>query len=858
MKLIERADFLAILNATFENVNKKEGRCILITGEAGMGKTALTKAFCSGLAENCQVYQGTCDAFSTPHVLAPLFDISVQMENEDIVKSCEATDPMLLFVKILKVLNCARKPVILVIEDIQWADKHTLGFIKFLARRISDAPCMLILTCRDNEAPAGRPLTTVLGDLSREALTRITLPPLSAPAVNDMAVTAGYNGDDIFHLTGGNPFYVNEILGAKNPGVPDNVRDTVLAVYSQQPDITRHVWDILSTSNAGLETIYIEKIFPDYNQAIKASLDAKILVLSDGKIFFKYELYRRTIEAALSPLVRIDLNRQVLNACIKEPGQKCETRRILHYAKEAHRDDLVYQYAVLAAKRADLKGAHAEAAKLYRLAIDCNYHPDEEQANGLYELYAHACYLAGDCRHAISYIEKALNFWKDKQNPEKTAACTLLLSKLWRSEGDRLLAEKLGNTAVNMVDSSTPAKLKTLTYENMAQLSLSAGRPGESLEWGHQAHAAATGIGEPQMIFQARLRIGAARMSITTSFTKGKAILLETLDTALKNSYCGHAAHIYCILAVNGILANDYIFAKKIINDGISYCCERGLEPVSLYLQVWKSRLCLETGEWDNACAIAGALLKNDDLPPAIKVCALCLTATLKLRRAEQGALPLLLQAKSMAFDTLMHPGLLFVSVGLLEYEWLTGENLLHQKDIASLLDTITQREKLNGINRLHYWLKKTQKDYLLSGETTDRPFSSPADRTFGAPVGGSFEHAIDLFEGGESDKRKAMVLVQKLGAVAVCEKLRREMRKAGIKNIPQGQRKVTLANPAWLTERELDVLQLLKKGLLNKEIAESLFIASKTVGHHISAILTKLDVNSRGKAVQKALSLNI
>ena len=83
-------------------------------------------------------------------------------------------------------------------------------------------------------------------------------------------------------------------------------------------------------------------------------------------------------------------------------------------------------------------------------------------------------------------------------------------------------------------------------------------------------------------------------------------------------------------------------------------------------------------------------------------------------------------------------------------------------------------------------------------------------------------------------------------------------MRTSGIRNIPRGKRKTTRSNPAHLTERELDVIQLLKAGLQNKEIADRLFISAKTVDHHISSILFKLDVNSRAKAVHEAISMGI
>jgi DNA-binding NarL/FixJ family response regulator len=114
------------------------------------------------------------------------------------------------------------------------------------------------------------------------------------------------------------------------------------------------------------------------------------------------------------------------------------------------------------------------------------------------------------------------------------------------------------------------------------------------------------------------------------------------------------------------------------------------------------------------------------------------------------------------------------------------------------------------------------------------------------------------LYDGTDENKRTAIKITQELGATRTCDKFKREMRMAGIKGIPRGYRKSTQMNTALLTIREIEVLQLLKEGMKNKEIAAQLFISAKTVDHHISSILFKLDVNSRGKAVKEALRQSI
>src|SRR5215510_2589268 len=80
MELVERASFIATLETEFANVTDGEGRCILLTGEAGIGKTSLLKNFCSKKKRICKIYIGTCDALFTPRPLAPLYDILAQMQ----------------------------------------------------------------------------------------------------------------------------------------------------------------------------------------------------------------------------------------------------------------------------------------------------------------------------------------------------------------------------------------------------------------------------------------------------------------------------------------------------------------------------------------------------------------------------------------------------------------------------------------------------------------------------------------------------------------------------------------------------------------------------------------------------------
>jgi DNA-binding NarL/FixJ family response regulator len=105
---------------------------------------------------------------------------------------------------------------------------------------------------------------------------------------------------------------------------------------------------------------------------------------------------------------------------------------------------------------------------------------------------------------------------------------------------------------------------------------------------------------------------------------------------------------------------------------------------------------------------------------------------------------------------------------------------------------------------------------------------------------------------------RDGLDVLDRLGAVAVAAKLRRQLRAAGMTVVPGPRRGTTRGNPAGLTAREVDVVRLLDEGLTNGELATRLFLSRKTVDHHVSAILTKLAVTNRRDAVREARRLGV
>jgi predicted ATPase len=225
--LLERDPFLASLSSDLASATAGTGRCVLVSGEAGIGKTSLLEHFVRTRPAG-RVLWGACEALFTPHPLGPLHDLARQSSGRLRKLLGDGSDRAVLFSAVFDELVAAPAPTLLILEDIQWADAATLDLIKFLGRRVHHAPALLILSYRDDEFDSTNLLRSTLGHLPSRHVTRLPLPRLSSEAVALLAGTATRKDDDLYAVTGGNPFFVTEVLANPGVGVPATVRDAVL------------------------------------------------------------------------------------------------------------------------------------------------------------------------------------------------------------------------------------------------------------------------------------------------------------------------------------------------------------------------------------------------------------------------------------------------------------------------------------------------------------------------------------------------------------------------------------------------------------------------------------------------------
>ncbi|MBW8751744.1 MAG: AAA family ATPase, partial [Propionibacteriales bacterium] len=226
MELLEREPFLDALGDYATEAGSGNGRLVVVTGEAGIGKTSLIDAF-RARRPDIRWLWGACDGGFTPRPLGPLYDIAASAGGRlrDLVSP--GNDRNEMFAGVLAELREAG-PTGVVIEDLHWADEATLDWLSYLSRRVGTLPVLVLATSRDDEPGDEGVLADVMGRLATHGSTRrIRLPRLTANALKHLA--GAQHAEELHALTGGNPFYVGEVLAMGTTEVPPSVADVVRA-----------------------------------------------------------------------------------------------------------------------------------------------------------------------------------------------------------------------------------------------------------------------------------------------------------------------------------------------------------------------------------------------------------------------------------------------------------------------------------------------------------------------------------------------------------------------------------------------------------------------------------------------------
>jgi DNA-binding CsgD family transcriptional regulator/tetratricopeptide (TPR) repeat protein len=856
MELLEREQFLVELEAILNQVATGNGRFVLVSGEAGIGKTSLVERFAEEHKSHARVLWGACDALFTPRPLGPLYDIAHQTQGDLLARLEEEAPRASIFSAALSELENKHTPSITVIEDVHWADEATLDLLKFLGRRINRINSMLVATYRDDGVGADHPLRRVLGDLPHRSVARLRLPTLSEAGVNTLAERAGRHIEDLYVVTVGNPFFVTEALASKEPGVPVTVSDAVLSRAARLSPASRAVLELVSVIPAKTEMWLLSDTISLDTPALEECVSAGMLRYEGEALTFRHELARLAIEDSLAAPRRKSLHQLVLKALLNR-GSEAQLARIVHHAVQAGDSATVLKHAPVAARQAAALNAHRESASHYQTALRYADSLAPEERAALLECQSYECYLTDQMEEALLARREALEIWKQLGDERRQGDNLRWMSRLTWALGRKVEAEGYSIEAVTILESLPSGPELAMAYSNRAQLHMLADENQQAVIWGLRAIELAEKLSANETLVNALNNVGTAELNAHNE--QGRIKLEESLRLALANNLQDQAARAYTNLASSTVQDRNYPLAIRYLEDGIAYATEHDLEAYKLYLTAWRARAHFEQGDWDSAADDAGFVLGHYRVSAISKIPALAVLGHLRVRRGDPDDMRLLAEARELAIKTQELQRVAPVASALAESAWLKGdlEQLLAQARFVLNMAEGHDDPWLQGEFVFWMWraggVSETRENiaapYALQ-MSGDWRAAAQAWKEIGCP----YEEAMALADGDESAKLAALEILERLGAGPAAERLRHTLRATGVRGIPRGPRPTTKENPAGLTSRQMDVLALMTDGLGNAEIADRLFISTKTVDHHVSAILAKLDARTRGEAVSVAL----
>ena len=852
MQLLEREECLADLATWLDGAVRVSGCIALVAGEAGIGKTTLLQEFARRLSTACVLW-GACDALFTPRPLAPLHDIARQTHGRLATALGSGARPELIFTAALDEFE--QRKALIVIEDVHWADQATLDLLKYLGRRIHRTHSMLAVTYRDDELGPQHPLRLVIGDLPYAGTHRLSLAPLSEIAVAQLAERAGHTAAGLHDVTGGNPFFITEVLASSGETVPATVRDAVLARAARLSPSARQIAELVCIVPGRTESWLLEPIADPAEAAIENCLGVGMLRHGDASLGFRHELARRALEDALPEHRRQQLHAKVLE--VLAARSDIPAARLAHHADRARNGRQVLRYAPLAAAQAASVGSHREAAAHYQAALRYADNLDAVERAGLLEELSYECYLTGDNERAFEARRSALEIWRAQRSPLKEGDALRWLSRLYWFMGDNARADDCCGKAIAILASLPPSPELARAYCNRADLAMEAHEADVAIESALRAIELAQRLANTEILCDASKALGTTRL--INGDTAGWADLHRVLQLALAARLQEHVARAYNDLAAMAVSRRQYEQACGYMQAGLAYCEEHDLDWVQTYMLAYRARMRFEQGDWNAASEDVEAVLRSPRTAAITRIPALRTLAHLRVRRGDPDASGPMQEARTLAGRTpvLQRAGMLAVVCA--EAAWLANDREGVVREVQPVYELTRGRRdpRMNGELAAWLWrvgaLQEPPADIAEPYATEisgDWRGAAGAWHTLGCP----YEYACLLaWHGTEADQRQALTILEQLGAAPAARSLRRQMRVRGVRGIPRGSRPSTRGHPLGLTRREAEILALLADGLRSSSIAKRLFVSPKTVEHHVSAILAKLGVSSRAEAVALA-----
>ena len=853
--LLEREEPTSQLEAALAAARAGTGRIVSLEGEAGIGKTALALSFVADHRGDARVYLGGCEQLSTPEPLGPLRDIERDSEGRFALSGRSQLE---IFAAVLRLLTSGREPGVLLIEDIHWADDPTLDLLRYLGRRLRTARMLVLVTFRNDGAPSRERLAALWSDLPRDSRERIELQPLSPAAVGVLAARDNQIDADLHAVTGGNPFHVTEFLATGRANVPRSVRDATLARTARLSSLARRTLDCASIFPRIIDQSLLRDLTEDPEFAgVEECMRAGMLTASRETLSFRHELARRAVHEAMAPLRRRELHEAALQ--LLKSRQEVRSAELAHHAEQAGAVEDLVRYSRQAAEEANALGARRESvAHLARVLEFGTWLSNAERADVL-QRQAEAGEQCGAFELASTAIDDAIAARKRAGDIPGLGDALRVSARIRWLCGQSDVAEAQSAEALEVLRDHRETWQYAMAVSSQSQLDMLAERTQQALAAATQAMELAERLGRSDIYLHAWTNFATSRASL--DMERGITEFLAAIAETRKRGELDLLPRLYSNLCY--MMSHDRYHQNlfSYLEDGLAAAIARDNAPLEAYLRGVRALTLIDLGRLSEARTDAESVVHGPYPPGTGRFPAQIALARLRIRtgQSEDGVLDAARAMPTTRRDIMRCGPLAVVDA---EAYWL---GLSRPGAIEQLRTAFERCRRVQGQS----WnLAETALWLTILGEKVPLDEIAPrlrpahrahiagdwreAAREWGA-LGCRYEQAIALSQGDETAQREALRLLDEIGALPAAARVRRQLRAMGARAVPRGPIAKTRASPAGLTHRQAQVFALLVQGLDNRQIARRLSISKKTTEHHVSAIIARLGVASRGEAAALA-----
>ncbi|WP_308405449.1 helix-turn-helix transcriptional regulator [Streptomyces tardus] len=531
------------------------------------------------------------------------------------------------------------RTLVLVIEDLHWADRSTREMLAYLLRSLHRSRLVLVATYRSDDIHRRHPLRPFLAELDRlRSVQRIELPRLSQDEVR--AQIAGIQGvrepepelvEQIFERSEGNPFFVEELATSRGDSdISDSLRDLLLVRVEALPEIAQQVVRLVAEGGSTVEYQLLAEVAEETQSeligALRAAVEAKVLApTEDGEGYrFRHALVREAVCDDLLPGERSALNRRYAEALASTPELvRTDQRaaRLASYWYYAHDVAKALPAVLEAAVQARRRYAFAEQLRLLDRALEqwedadwetrldvrppdqvgaypvCGATDESVRYLDLLAEAAHAALMAGERKRALAVIKQAQRLLDKHDDPLRKAWFWIQRSKLMEGTGKGDGWPELSQ-AQDLVHGLDPSPVHAEVLAHTAAWEANHNPRADNLATAQRAVELASVVGAESVELHARLTLG-GRMVDSGDITEGLEVMAEAVKRVCERGYVAILGRAHINYAGTLDHVGRYEQALEVLEDGIARAHEYGLQDTKAWLHGNRAATLCMLGRWD-------------------------------------------------------------------------------------------------------------------------------------------------------------------------------------------------------------------------------------------------------------------